>query len=187
MYKELQFRIRGIAPLIMHNGQLADPLNEWAKALKKVSGKRDKTEDDHLEMSRIEFYGGLYVNAEQRPVIPGPNIESLLVDGSKVRKLGKKFKAAIISDGDWPLEYDGPKTADELWADKRFVDRRGAPVGGGRIQRTRPIFRQWGLRFSVSYLPSVLNPEQVKEALQAAGQLVGLCDYKPRFGRFEVL
>jgi hypothetical protein len=47
MYKLLSLTIVGTAPLLMHNGQTADPLNKYAKMLKSVSGKRKKTEADH--------------------------------------------------------------------------------------------------------------------------------------------
>ena len=41
---ELSININGIAPVIMHCGQTADPLNHFAKAMKKCSGKRNKTQ-----------------------------------------------------------------------------------------------------------------------------------------------
>jgi hypothetical protein len=42
VYKQLALTIIGTAPLVMHNGQTADPLNKYAKMLKGVSGKRKK-------------------------------------------------------------------------------------------------------------------------------------------------
>ena len=43
MYKVMLLTIIGTAPLVMHNGQTADPLNKYAKMLKAISGKRKKT------------------------------------------------------------------------------------------------------------------------------------------------
>lgn len=48
--------------MLMHNGQLADPSNEWARAIKEISGKRAKTAADYEEMARLEWLGSLYLN-----------------------------------------------------------------------------------------------------------------------------
>jgi hypothetical protein len=186
MYKELKFTIHGIVPMLLHNGQLADPLNEHAKALKEVSGKRKKTDADHAEMARIEWHGSLYLDDKQRPVVPGENIEAMLVKAGKKQRLGEQFKAGILSNGLWVIKHDGPQTIKALWEDKRFRDRRGARVAGSKVMRTRPIFRSWSINFSVQYLPELLNESQVIEAVRTAGRIIGLCDYTPKYGRFEV-
>ena len=56
---ETTITIRGIAPLLMHNGQLANPLNPLAKEMKKVTSVRTKTDEHHLELQRLEFLAGL--------------------------------------------------------------------------------------------------------------------------------
>jgi hypothetical protein len=65
--KQLEISIRGVSPLLMHNGQTADPLNTFSKQLKAVSGKRKKTEEDYAEMSRIEWHAALYVTRSIDP------------------------------------------------------------------------------------------------------------------------
>jgi hypothetical protein len=189
MYQALDFRIRGISPLLLHNIQLADPLNEWAKALKAISSKRKKTETDYEEMARIEWFGGLYVDEDNRPVFPGVNIEAAFIDAGKKQRLGEAFKSGLISDGNWRIEYDGPKNADDLWKNQRdkFSDRRAVVVGMARVFRTRPAFRKWELAFTVNFLPDILNKSQVTEAAATLGRLIGIGDYTPRHGRFEVL
>lgn len=189
MYKRIDFSISGISPLICHNGQLGDPLNKFSKELKAISGKRKKTDSDYEDMAKIEWFGGLYVDENHRPVFPGSNIESALVAAGKKQRLGDAFKAGVISDGLWPIEYEGPKTAEELWskAADKFTDRRGVKLAkSSTVIRTRPIFRKWGLSFSVDYLPDLLNEAQVREAMATIGRIIGFGDYKPKFGRFEV-
>ncbi len=68
-----KFRIVGVSPLLMKNGQTADPLNVYAKAVAEISKKRNKTEADHLELSRREFFGALYID-QNGPFIPAVNI-----------------------------------------------------------------------------------------------------------------
>lgn len=187
MYEHLEFTITGIAPLLSHNGQLADPLNPFAIKMKEISGKRKKTEADHMELSRLEFLGGLYLDEDGHPCIPGINIEAMLIDAAKKKRMGEAAKAGLISDGNWPIVYDGPKDPDKMWDSGKFKDRRGCKLNGKvTVIRTRPIFRQWSLTFTVSYLPNILDKKDIVEFVNTAGQIIGLGDYLPRFGRFEV-
>jgi hypothetical protein len=186
MYNTLQFKITGAVPLLLHSGQMADPLNPLAKQMKAVSGKKKKTDADHEEMSRIEFIASLYVDEKGTPCIPGENIEAMLVTyGSSVRQ--KKHFSTILSDGTWALEYDGPKSTDGLWSQgARFIDKRAVRVQNARVMRTRPKFRQWSLTFNVSYLPELLNKDAVVLAVETCGRIIGLGDYRPKYGRFHV-
>jgi len=190
MYKEKTFKIKGISPLLLHNGDLANPFNKWTKAMKVITGKRKKTDADHEELSRLEWLGSFYVNEENRPIIPGTNFESMLIQAGKKSKLGESFKAGMICENDSFIEYDGPKTVEEIWnkCGHKFTDIRGVKLNGKtRIMRTRPVFHKWSIEFKVSYLPDILNESQVVEAVTTAGRIIGLGDYKPRFGRFEVV
>ena len=63
---EMKINLRGISPIIMHCGQTADPLNQFSKAMKKLSAKRNKTDDDLAILSGIEWWAGLYLD---RPVV----------------------------------------------------------------------------------------------------------------------
>ena len=186
MYEKMKVSIEGMSPLLMHNGHLADPLNEYAKAMKEISKKRNKTDDDYIELSRREFIGGLYMG-EKGPVIPGENIEAMLISAAKKIKLGSQVKTAVLCDGDWSVEYEGPRTVDGLWADKNFRDYRGAKLNGKTtVMRTRPRFNKWALNFELQFLPDQLNAADLRQILNIAGIQIGLGDYKPKFGRFSV-
>ena len=92
-----------------------------------------------------------------------------------------------MSDGLWPIIYKGSKDPEKLFDDKNFVDKRGVIVNRSRIIRTRPIFREWELVFDVQFIETVVNKSNVIDALTLAGQIIGLCDYRPKYGRFEVV
>ncbi len=178
--------ITGVAPLIMHNGQLADPLNEATQALARLTSKRKKTLDDHKEIGRVEWLGGLYLDEKRAPCLPGEVIEGALVSGAKKFKLGKDAKSGIIVVGNYPLKYDGPKDPDKLWAAGGYLKRAGVKVGTARIIRSRPIFPAWSCTFSIVWDPNVIKDERaVMEIVEAAGQC-GIGDWRPKFGRFEV-
>ncbi|GEP00641.1 hypothetical protein MHA02_30280 [Methylobacterium haplocladii] len=174
-----------MSPLVMHNGRLANPLDSFAKALKAVSGKRGKTDADFEEMARIEFLGGLYVG-DDGPCIPGELIEAVLIAAAKKNKRGMQAKAGILSDGNHRVEYHGPRGAEELWADDRFRLVAGVRVGQARVMRTRPIFREWSSEIFVDFLPGQLNRADVAGMVRTAGTIVGIGDWRPRFGRFTV-
>jgi hypothetical protein len=92
MYKLLSLTIVGTAPLVMHNGQTADPLNKYAKMLKAVSSKRKKTEADYEELARIEFFAGLYMD-QNEPAIPARLLEAAVVEGARKSKSGKQWRS----------------------------------------------------------------------------------------------
>lgn len=188
-FKPLTLTIEGVAPLKMHNGQLANPLNKWSKLIKSITAKRKKTDEDHEEIARLEFMGGLYLDKELEPCIPGVNIEGCFVGGAKKQRLGEQFKAGLFcdgNDGNWKLKYKGPKTAEALWKDERFRNICGASVGQSTIQRCRPYFAEWSLTFEVQFDPEMIDEKQVVETLGIAGRYCGLCDHTPKFGRFVV-
>ena len=199
-YKELTFHIKGIVPLVLHNGLLSDPLDPRSTALKKAvkANAKTKTEETAVEMSRMEFLGGLYVDDDGAPCIPGEVMEACIRTGAKQTKDGKAVQAGLFADGNFPIIYQGPKDADGLWDDRgkgkheglmagrRFVDRRRCRVGQAAVMRTRPIFREWELIFTVSFDPQLLNKDNVIDFVKAAGRC-GLCEMRPRFGRFEVV
>ncbi len=182
-YGQVKLAITGVSPLIVHNGQLCDPMNKIVKSLKQVTSKRKKVDADLEEMARLEFLGSLYLK-DSKPVIPGEVMEACLVSGAKKSKSGVQAKAGMFIEETIPIIYDGPKDPIELWNDERFRIVAGVKVGQARVMRTRPKFNDWRLEFTVSYLEELLNPKDVFEFAKVAGIQCGLCDWRPRFGRF---
>ena len=184
-YEELKFTITGVAPLIHHNGQLADPLNPHSQSIAELSGKRKKTEADHREMAKREFYAGLYLfNGE--PCIPFEVIESALIEGAKKERRGPAAKAGILAEQHARLDYDGPRKPDALWNDEKFRLRVPVRVTQSRVMRTRPIFHGWSAEIALRYMPHIVSAKDVKNFLVTAGEQVGIGDWRPRFGRFTV-
>jgi hypothetical protein len=185
VYRTLSVRIVGIAPLLMHNGQTADPLNKYAKALKEVGGKRKKTEADYLEMARIEYVAGLYMDASG-PVIPSRMIEANITDGARKSKLGKLAQAGVIADKHASLEYEGPRDPMALFENDDFRFSVPVRIGQQRVVRTRPIFQAWAADIEVKYLDEVINERDLMTAVRNAGSLSGIGDWRPRYGRYAL-
>ncbi len=205
MYKSKTYLIRNLVPILFHNGELANPLNPIAKEMKKATAKRRKSDDDYELIAHLEWLGSFYPsepgtfevkNGKLRfegfgvPVVPGENIESMLVEGARRSKLGKVFEAAVVCDGAFPVEPGPsakPKTIRELFGDPNYSYSRRVVIQGRTVMRTRPIFNRWQVRATVSYLPSEVNEAQVDEVMETCGRIIALGDFKPRFGRFEVV
>lgn len=180
-------KLVGSRPLVMHNGRLADPLDEFTKAVQQISRKRYKTDADHEQMAKLEFLGSLWLGGEPlRPVLPDSAILATLIDGAKKTRSGPAAKAGLDCLDHAVLEYDGPTDPHTLWEDKRFRLRSGVKVQRSRVIRTRPIFRTWRTLVRLEYEDSLLNTEQVVEFTRRAGFEVGIGDWRPRYGRFLV-
>ena len=186
--KKFEVHIRGTAPLLMHNGMLADQEYVYSKALKLVSKRRSKNEDDRGEMAEHEFQGGMYFEDGVGPGLPSGAIEAAIKNSAKQDRAGKIVTSALFVDEEFlPLIYDGPKTREALWADARYRDRRIAVVQRARVARTRPRFPKWEIKFTITMLPCELNAEDLERYMRYAGCYVGLGDYRPKYGRFEVV
>lgn len=177
--------IEGTNALLMHSSRLSNPLDPATKAMKKVSGKRTKTDDDHLELARLEHAGGLYFDETVGPYLPSDNIWRSLLDGAKKHKYGIKVKEGVVFETDInPLSYDGPRTIDGLWKDENFRHSASVKVGMARVTRTRPIFREWITEASGILDPNILDFEDLKMIAETSGSVIGLGDWRPRYGRY---
>ena len=180
----------GIRPLVMHNGLMADPTNPKVRRIKEITSKGSKklTDSDYEERDRLEWEAGLYWDDAIGPVIPSDNIERCIQLGAQKSRIGKDVQAAVFcSESHVRLEYDGPKDKRKLQQDPRFTLRNGVAVQQSRIIRIRPMFPTgWLLTFTLEYDESIINEKNLVKAMVDAGALIGLGDWRPKFGRFTV-
>ena len=205
-YENLTFKIKGVAPLIMHNGRLNAPLDTASVRLREATDAARGSKNNNVvarivEVAHMEFLGSIYTDDDGEACVPSAVIEAAIKAAAKQTKEGKQVSAGLfcLAD-DFKLVYDGPKTAEELWSlrspnapeeapmvGRPFVDRRRARVGQAAVMRTRPIFHDWELQFSVLFDPEILNRKNVIQFIETLGRRIGLCELRPRFGRFEVV
>jgi|688.fasta_scaffold03218_30 hypothetical protein len=197
--RTLTFSIKGIAPLMMHNGLLASPFYAYTKRLKEITKKRCKTEEDHYEIAKIEWEGGLYMSKRDadtglwaensHPIIPAECIYATLLSGAKAFKGGPSFKAGVFVTQFARLRYCGDssvKTLADLRGKDYFIDSRLVDVNGNKVTRSRPIFHDWSCEFTVEFDPSVVDESDLVNWTQTGGRLKGLCELRPTFGRFTI-
>lgn len=178
--------------MVMHNGLLADPMYPYTLAIKKITSKGSKklTEHDYAERDRLEWEGGLYWSEEIGGfALPSDNLERCIQEGAKKNRLGKDFAAAVfVQETEVEVKHRlTGKTKERIYAEPTYTIRKGVKVQLARIIRIRPLVPTgWNMEFTVEFDESIVNKQAVTTALTEAGSLVGLGDWRPKFGRFSV-
>jgi hypothetical protein len=184
-------RLIGTTPYAQHNVQLADPDNDWARAISKVTAKRKKTEEDRQEIKRLEFFGGLYV-ADGRVVVPKANVRRAFQEAAKATRKGRDIVRALNNaDPGSPnavLAFpDDQVPPDELYGEKlrdKYAEMTIVAIRG-RTPRCRPTFPSWGLTVDWLLLTNLLDYEEFKEIAELSGIIEGLGDNRVNgYGRF---
>jgi hypothetical protein len=128
---------------------------------------------------------GLYLD-ENGPVVPAFMIDAVMINGAKKSKEGPTAKSGCFCPEHAKLVYDGPRTANELWADECFRFSRRVRIGQASVQRMRPIFEKWSAEIVLQYEDTLVNLSRIDTWMAVAGTQVGLGDWRPQYGRFTV-
>lgn len=183
--KNLKVTWKGTSPLIMHSCQCVNPLHPISKELKKYTSKRQKTEDDLIKISDLEWEAGAYWKEGLGLYIPAENVEATMIGGAKSFKKGTDFQKYVsITDLYIPLDYGENLTKEQLVANYDYRDCRPMNVMKSKVMRTRPRFDTWKITFNMIYDEAKLDLDQIVQALEYAGNYVGLCDSRPKYGKF---
>lgn len=183
----LKVKLNSLHTLLMHNPQGVDPMNKYTVALKKFTGKRVKTEEDHIAISELSWTSAMYYIEGVGPHIPPEMIEACIRDGAKKTKKGKTIQANLrVVEDVIPLEYNGPRELEAMRKSGNFRDFRvGKLKGKTSINITRPRFDRWSIQFTLEYNDQLIDVEELKEIIRVAGQQACIGDYRPRYGKFE--
>ncbi len=186
--KHFDIEFTGKTALLQHSLQGLDEFSKISMDMARITSKKShKTEADRRELRRLDWFSGLYHDPELGPYIPSANVESCLRDSAKMKRLGKKATQGLFCLTDKiPLEYEGPRDPDAMYQDGSFVDLRGVKVGMARVMRCRPIFNEWKLSFQLSMDDALWSEDILRDVADSAGAYIGLCDYRPKHGRFHV-
>jgi len=192
---EVEVAIRGVRPMLMHNGELCDPTNEFVRKLKQLTSlpAKRKTDATLEDMRRTEWEGGLYLDDEGRLALPADVVLASLEEGAKGQRKSKDASAAIFCDDEhFPLDYEGKLPSgkfefDKFYDQKRFVHYKRAVLNGRTsIMRTRCRLYGWSCVYRVKVLTDIANWRDIEEWARYNGRRCGIGDWTPRYGRYEV-
>ena len=180
-------KVKGVAPLLQHRFPMPE-LETMSKGGHKVTGAKDYTQ---------EWRDYLYVNASGEVFQPAAHFEGAMVKSAVNFKItgrrGKTYKdlfrAAVFVTPDEILHgIQEPKELDTDADKPLYLDMRPVIVNRARVVRLRPAFKPgWELEFTIEVIDDQISPELVQDVLILAGKTVGIGDYRPRFGRFNVV
>lgn len=178
MYK-LGGKLVGVVPILFNRFT-----EEAQDALTKRKGGIKKTREQLIE----EAPNKLYPSDNGLVCLPRVNLEASLVNGSKMagQKHGRKalwrYLEAMVFGTDESFYF-----TDKTKPDGIDIRKGTNPNTRNAVMIYRPYLDGgWELPFQLLVTNDIIPAEQVKDALEFAGLCVGLCDYRPKFGRFVV-
>lgn len=183
---QIRIRLVGERPMLMHNGRLANPIDPYVRELKKYTAKRKKTDDDHARIMELEARAAAYETEDGFLGLPTDNVWRSFYDASTAYRRGADLKRALIPVTDVvPLEVDGERVlVDVFLKDWQNIDYRSVAVSRNRTMRSRPIVRNWSCVHEFELLQDILDIEVLHPILERAGRVVGVGDFRPRFGTY---
>ena len=168
--------VEGSADFLFHRWN-CEAVEEKAKAAK---GSKAKKTDD------VESY--VYRNDDHELCVPGEYLRQSIIHAAKYRQDPRSprksamdlFKAGITSLTQ--LASLGVKEWDYLHKCRVTIQRNS-------ITRTRPAMKAgWKIEIQLLVnLPEYISPASLNETIAAAGRLIGLGDFRPSYGRFNVV
>ncbi len=185
--KTLLFHIEGVSPLLQHDDKAANPFNEYTKRLKAISSKRKKTEDDLLAMANIEWLAALYYTPQDRYFMKAECFEGSFLGAAKAKKLGKTFKEAVSIPINPSFHFKHEELLPEqLFEMDEYKDFRTIKIQRSKVLRCRPIFNEWNCQVELWYEETRFDKQEIIDIVNYAGRYIGICDYRPKYGRFKV-
>lgn len=169
-------QLEGTCPLLFHrwnNESVA------AKAKAKKGSAEKKTDDTESFLWR---------NEAGNVCIPGEYLRQAVIHAAKYeqdprsprKSMMDLMKAALVSLTE--LADTGLKEAD-------YMDQRRVVIQRNAVTRSRPALKAgWRAGFILMVnLPEYLEPQKLNALIQQAGRIIGLADFRPSFGRFNVI
>lgn len=187
--KSIKYHAEGITTLLMHSDVTANPLHPFTKELKSLTSKRKKTDEDYEKIARTEFRASLYYKQDKGFYMPAKNIDATLLASAKMFKLGVLWKQGAFVDTDADFIFPDSKLLPDALYDAKegaYRDMQTVKIGTAKNIRCRPAFNQWSFDFTIIIDEAKFNERQIDDIVINAGKYVGICDYRPRYGKFDI-
>ena len=189
---QIMIKAVGTKPLLLHNVDLANPLNPWARKMTDLRGTPSKrrTEKWHEEMAYVSFMGAFYdIPGIDGIGLPAENLRRSLIDAAKASRMGTQvLRSLMVTIPAVPLIYDGPREPQKMWEAGNWHLTRMIRGTGGASPTTYPVFREWAVRAPFELDETLLSVRDLTEIAQRAGRVEGLgASRKQGYGRYDAL
>lgn len=185
-------KIQGIAPLMFSSIESANILNPLAKEAREIMDKpaNSRSDAENGRLLDLQWRLATYTDADGDVCLPSDNLDRMLVDAApKVKKmLAARIKAGVFTVAPAKLKHGGGKF-DKLAVDPayRLVKLMSvSKTNKAKVLRCRPLFAQWSAIARQSFDDELIDSSMLERIWNTAGVQVGLCDSRPRCGRFTV-
>ena len=172
----VEFTIEGTSPILFHRWD-----NEAVK--EKADAKKGSTAK---KTDNVESY--VYRNAKGEICLPGVYVHGAMKQAAKFRqdpRSPRKSAFDLYGAAISPLT-ELASLGSAKWD---HIDARRVVVQRNAITRQRPAFNAgWRATFQfVVNLPEYVSPHDFHEVLTMAGKTIGVADFRPTYGRFQVV
>ena len=192
----MQYRItiKGISPLIQHNGSAALDTRSAANIEKAAITRKkgsNRTEADEERLRELDCQTSLWLNSDGAPTVPAAALRACIEQAARKLKQGPQVREGLIVASVDDFDYDKSlgATVDELGKTAQFTV--AVVVQRSRVARTRAKFDDWAVTFTLEVDPELVDAEQLDSWLDIAGRRIGLGDWRPtksgHYGRFETV
>lgn len=188
----IKVRITGTSPMLLNNPQTVDPFNEYKIAMKKITSKTRKTDEDLLKLRDIEVRAKLYWDDDTGIYIPSNWVIAAIGQNSNALcKIGKaKIRGAVtVMTDKIKLEFERDnlvKTPTDIVNNPFFRHLMIVKQGQVRIPKCAPIFHKWSFETVIETDPSIINIADIIHILTHSAKYGGFGDFRPTFGRAKV-
>ena len=185
--KTVKFQVEGVQPLMLNNPQVVNPFNKYSMALKPLTSKRKKTEQDNIQIYRLQFESSLYMKGGKY-IIPSDHFWKSICNAAKEQRLGAKFERSFQIFNDAELDFpEKDMTPEELYNEGSHVDIRDTVISGkSRVPTCRAIFAQWKTTIECWFDETQIDKSDLVRIAEVAGLRYGVGTYRKKFGRFTV-
>ena len=191
---EFKVKIKGIRPIIMHNGDGLNPRSAANIEKAKINSKpkRNVTEPDKARLAELECLTSLWLDGDDKPTIPQSAIRRCLETAATKLRQSPQVKEGLRVMQTF-FQYDTGRygeSLDELVKSTQFTTGVVLPGRRSRIERTRAKFdTPWECAFTLDVDEELVDQEQLDRWLDIAGRRIGLGNWRPEksgdYGRFE--
>jgi hypothetical protein len=185
--KRYQVTLRGSGGILFN--KMPD-LSE-TKTEKKNQEKVDKT-----ELERLTWREKLYFESGKRVYIPGENIHQCFKDacsywGQKIPGEGNKtftdvvLKSVVVENMDLGIDKDSEKIV-PFGKNVNGNPSKGKK-SGCKVYKIRPLLMPWEGLLVMHVFDARLSMPVLRTIISYAGTFIGLGDWRPTYGRFELV